>query len=51
MRSTVMNEDDFQNIKEALLHYNVQWNQLKCVTTDRGQKHVCALQRLNKADL
>jgi glutamyl/glutaminyl-tRNA synthetase len=51
MRLATKKEDSFQNIEEALLHCNNQWDQLKCVTSDRVQKHECVVQRLSKTDL
>ena len=42
---TSTGEDIFKKVEKTVLHYNLQWNQLKCVTTDGGK--ICVEHRKN----
>ena len=40
LHGTTTGEDIFKEVKKTRTHFNLQWNQLKCVTTDGG-KNMC----------
>lgn len=48
LHGTTKDKNIFKESEKTLIHYNLKWNLIRCVTADGGKKHVWGRAGLDK---